>query len=62
MGPGGMPIMPMVPGAGAGSGGGKDRELVTAKMTPDQIKLRALDTIAEAVQGGTIAQKRDDAA
>jgi hypothetical protein len=54
----GAPMVPMSPmmGGMGGGGAGKDREMVTAKLTPDQIKLMALDTIAEAVPGGTIAR------
>ena len=55
-----MPMgMPMQGGMNGMGGAGKDRDPVTAKLTPDQIKLLALDTIAEAVPGGTIAQRRD---
>jgi len=58
-----MPMMPMVPGAGAGApGGGKDRDPVTTTMNSDQFLLTGEAARAEAVPGGTIAQKRDDAA
>jgi hypothetical protein len=59
---GGIPPMmgPMMGGLG-GSGAAKDREPVTATMTPDQARLLGLEAIGEAVPGGTIARK-DDAA
>ena len=58
---GAQPMMgPMMGGMG-GAGGGKDREPVTATMTPEQARLMGLEAIAEAVPGGTIARK-DDAA
>lgn len=59
---GGVPPMmgPMMGGMG-GASGGKDREPVTATMTPDQAKLLGLEAVGEAVPGGTIARK-DDAA
>lgn len=59
---GGVPPMmgPMMGGMG-GSGAGKDREPVTAAMTPDQAQLLGLEAVATAVPGGTIARK-DDAA
>ena len=56
---GGTPMMPpMMGGPGMnGAGGGKERDLVTAKLTEDQAQLLGLDTQAEAVPGGTIARK-----
>jgi hypothetical protein len=63
MGSGMMPMMPMVPGAGAGApGGGEKRDPVTATMTSDQFLLTGEVARAEAVPGGTIAQRKDDAA
>jgi hypothetical protein len=53
-----MPMSPMMGGMGNG-GAGKDREMVTATMTPEQVKLLGLETIGEAVPGGTIARKED---
>lgn len=58
-GPGMMPMIPMVPGAAGAAGGGKDRDPVTAALTPDQAELMGLETRAEAVPGGTIARKGD---
>lgn len=57
----GAPMMPMSPmmGGMGGGGAGKDREMVTATMTPEQAKLLGLETIGEAVPGGTIARKED---
>ena len=59
---GGVPMMgPMMGGMNGMGGAGKDRDPVTAAMTPDQVRLLGLEAIGEAVPGGTIARK-DDAA
>jgi hypothetical protein len=57
----GAPMVPMSPmmGGMGGGGAGKDREMVTATMTPEQARLLGLETIGEAVPGGTIARKED---
>lgn len=56
----GAPMMPMgMPMNGGMGGAGKDREMVTATMTPEQARLLGLETIGEAVPGGTIARKED---
>jgi hypothetical protein len=57
----GAPMVPMSPmmGGMGNSGASKDREMVNATMTPEQAKLLGLETIGEAVPGGTIARKED---
>lgn len=60
---GGTPIMGGPMGAGGmGGGGGKDREQVKATPGSDHFVLTGEAARSEAVPGGTIAQKRDDAA
>ena len=56
---GGVPPMmgPMMGGMNGMGGAGKDREPVTATMTPDQVRLLGLEAVGEAVPGGTIARK-----
>ena len=55
---GGVPMMgPMMGGMNGMGGAGKDRDPVTAAMTPDQVRLLGLEAIGEAVPGGTIARK-----
>ena len=56
-----MPMMPMMPVAGAGTGANQNqRDPVTAKLTPEQQELMGLPTIAESVASGTIAQRGID--
>lgn len=57
--PGMVPPMLGGPMGGGAGNGGQKRDPVTAKMTEDQIKLLGLETIGEAVPGGTIAQRKD---
>ncbi|WP_234806445.1 hypothetical protein [Mycolicibacter nonchromogenicus] len=57
---GGMPMMPMGGMGGAGGGGGKDREqaqTTSAAGSAESDLLHGRHTVAEAVPGGTIAQK-----
>lgn len=56
-----MPMMPPMMGGPGMGGGGEKREPVTAALTPDQAELMGLETVAEAVPGGTIARKGDAA-
>ena len=46
---------------GAGGGGNNKRDTVKATLTSDQAQLMGLEAVAEAVPGGTIAQKKDGA-
>jgi hypothetical protein len=60
---GGTPIMGgPIGGMGGGAGTGKEREQVKANQTSDHFVLNGEIARSEAVPGGTIAQKRDDAA
>ena len=59
----GMPMMPMGgPMMGGPGGGNAKRDTVKATLTSDQAQLLGLEAVAEAVPGGTIAQKKDGAA
>ena len=61
---GGMPMMggPMMGGPGGGNGGASQRDAVKANPDSDQWLLTGGPTVDAAVAGGTIAQRKDDAA
>lgn len=59
----GAPMMPMMPPmmGGPGMGGaGKERETVKAEQSSEEFLLTGGPAVAEAVPGGTIAQRRED--